>query len=179
MRVSVIGTSCSGKTTFARELALRKGIAHVELDSLYWLPGWEVRPEEEFRHLVDQEVEKEAWVIDGNYRKVRDLVWARATHIVWLNYPFWLVLQRALTRTLRRIITHEVLFSGNQENWGNAFFGRDSILWWVITTHRRRKKAYRSLFNQPLPGLEMVEIRTPKQARQFIEQGDVSGYPRV
>ena len=40
MRVSVIGTSGSGKTTFAGELARRLGVRHVDLDAINWQPGW-------------------------------------------------------------------------------------------------------------------------------------------
>ena len=39
-RVNVVGTSASGKTTFARALAERLGVRHVELDALHWQSGW-------------------------------------------------------------------------------------------------------------------------------------------
>lgn len=39
-RVSVVGNSGSGKTTFAGQLATRLGIPHVELDAIYWGPNW-------------------------------------------------------------------------------------------------------------------------------------------
>ncbi len=39
-RVSVVGTSCSGKTTFAKNLARLLNIEHIELDAIHWLPDW-------------------------------------------------------------------------------------------------------------------------------------------
>jgi adenylate kinase family enzyme len=39
-RVVVIGTSCVGKTTFARSLAHVLSCPHVELDALHWQPNW-------------------------------------------------------------------------------------------------------------------------------------------
>jgi len=44
-RVVVVGTSCAGKTTFARRLAGIVGAAHVELDALHWGPLWTPRPD--------------------------------------------------------------------------------------------------------------------------------------
>ena len=73
-RVVVIGTSCSGKTTFASQLADKLAIAHSELDVLNWLPDWQSRSLEEFRALAADVAAKDRWVIDGNYGKVRGIV---------------------------------------------------------------------------------------------------------
>jgi adenylate kinase family enzyme len=168
-RISVIGTSCSGKTTFARRLAGQCGYPHIELDALYWLPGWQPRTEQDFKNLVDLAVQAEHWVIDGNYSKVRDMVWQQATHVIWLNYPFLLVYWRALRRTIHRAATHTELFSGNYESWKNSFFSRDSIIWWVITTYGRRKRRYTELFSTyPRDDQEFIQIKSPRQAELFL-----------
>src|SRR5688572_30807780 len=90
-RVAVVGTSCSGKTTFARALAPRLGAPYTELDVLYWGPDWSPRPLDEFRARVEAAVSTPSWVIDGNYSIVRDLVWGRATTLIWLDFPFSLI----------------------------------------------------------------------------------------
>ncbi len=48
-RIVVIGTTGSGKTTLAQEVAARMGLPHVELDALHWGPGWSEAPRETFR----------------------------------------------------------------------------------------------------------------------------------
>ena len=48
----MVGTSCSGKTTFARRLATSLGTQHVELDSLYWGSKWTLRPDFNQRDLA-------------------------------------------------------------------------------------------------------------------------------
>ncbi len=170
-RVVVIGTSCVGKTIFARSLAEALCCPHVELDALYWQPNWIPRPPDEFQELVAKELSQGCWVTDGNYSVVRDLVWSRATTVIWLNYTFPVVLWRALTRTIRRVLTKEELFSGNRESLRMALFSRESILWWVLTTFHRRRKRYRELFDmRTSPQLIYVEFRNPTEAQNFLTE---------
>jgi hypothetical protein len=83
-RISVVGTSGSGKTAVASEIARRLKIPHVELDALHWRKGWQEAPAHEFRQQVDNATRADTWVADGNYHQVRDIVWRRATFVVWL-----------------------------------------------------------------------------------------------
>jgi adenylate kinase family enzyme len=171
LRVAVIGTSASGKTTFAARLAHRLGSVHVELDQLHWLPGWEMRPLDDFRELVRQVAAGERWVIDGNYGKVRDIIWPRATHIVWLNYPLHVVFWHALKRTLHRVVTKEELYSGNRETWRSMLFDRDSIPWWVLRTFYRRRREYPQLFALPAHShLEVIELPSPSESMEWLKE---------
>ena len=111
----------------------------------------------------------ERWVVDGNYAMVRDIVWPRATTIVWLNYSFPLVFWRAFRRTFIRSVGRKTLFSGNRETIKMAFFSKESILWWVITTFRRRRKQFRAILDGgEFPHLERIEFRNPRDADQFL-----------
>ena len=168
-RVIVVGTSCSGKTTLARQLSRSLGVPHIELDAINWKPNWEARPAEEFWQLVREAVRGEKWVVDGNYSAVRDIVWGRGTTIVWLNYPFRVVLWRALYRTIKRVISREELFAGNRETFRQAFLSRDSIILWVITTYHRRRRAYNQILNEgAFPNLRVIELRKPAQAEALV-----------
>jgi len=146
-RIVVVGTSGSGKTTFARSLAEALRREHIELDALHWGPNW--TPRTDFAELVRAAVTADAWVVDGNYSRVRDQVWERATAVVWLNYPFRVVFWRALVRTIRRVVSRETLYSGNRESWRDAFLEPDGIPWWVIRTHRKRRREYAALLREP------------------------------
>src|SRR5579859_8182423 len=108
-RIVVVGTSGSGKTTMASTIARFLGIPHVELDALHWGPRWTEAPLGVFRERVDQALSHEAWTVDGNYSKVRDIVWRRADTVVWLDYPLWLIMQRLALRTAGRIISRQEL----------------------------------------------------------------------
>ena len=64
-RINVVGTSCSGKTTLARRIATRIDASHVEMDALFWGPGWQPVATELFRSRVAEAVGGDRWVLDG------------------------------------------------------------------------------------------------------------------
>ncbi|MEJ7849425.1 MAG: hypothetical protein WKF92_15195 [Pyrinomonadaceae bacterium] len=172
-RVVIVGTSCSGKTTFARDLARELELPHIELDCIQWGPNWTPAPVEEFRKMVSAAVMPETWVLDGNYSSVRDIVWARATTIIWLNYPFHVVAWRALSRTVRRMVYREVMWAGNVETFRMSFLSWDSILWWVVKTYRRRRREYPFLFKEPAYGhLQIIVVTSPAEAERFLQRID-------
>ena len=175
-RVVVVGTSGSGKTTLARTLATLLDAKHIEIDALHWKPNWVERPREELRAAAAEAVTAERWVADGNYGSIRDIMWGRATTVVWLNYPFHIVLRRILSRTIRRIVSREVLYSQNRETFYKSFLTRDSIILWVFRTYRSNRRRYRELFaERPFPGLEMVEFRSPVLVGGVWGSGGVGG----
>ena len=178
-RIVVVGTTGSGKTTVAGRLERILGISHVELDSLNWEPNWtslaEIDPDR-FRQRVREAVSVQAWVVDGSYSVVRDLVWPKATMLVWLDYPLRLILWRLLLRTLRRIVTKEVLWSGNQESFHTQFFSRQSLFLWLLQTHPRRRRTYPGLLAQPEHAhLQVVRLYSPSETERWLRRIQVGG----
>lgn len=167
-RIVVVGTTGSGKTTLAAELARCLNAPHIELDSLHWGPDWTPYPLEQFRAAVAQAIAGERWALDGNYSQVRDLVWPRADTLIWLNYPLWLVYGRLLRRTLGRIVWRQQLWAGNRERLANQF-SRDSLFVWAWTSSRRRKIEYPALFQQPQYAHLRVHIfRSPRALARWL-----------
>ena len=165
----MIGSSCAGKTTLARTIASIRGCPHIELDAIHWKPDWVEAPLEEMRERTREAVSAENWALDGNYSRVRDIVWARATHVIWLNYDFPLVMSRALRRTIWRIVTREELYSGNRESFRLTFLDRESLLWWIIRTHGRRRREYRELCTlENFPHISFTELRYPRETHTLV-----------
>jgi adenylate kinase family enzyme len=139
-RIAVIGTSGAGKTTFAARLAARLGVPHLELDALFWLPDWQQPDRSEFREEVVRVLDQsDGWVTDGNYSDTHDAVFGRADTVVWLDIGLVTCLRRVTTRAVRRAWAGEVLWGTNRESW-RRIVGPDSLAWWVITTHGRRRR---------------------------------------
>jgi len=168
-RVVVVGTSCSGKTTFARRLASILGTPCFELDSLYWGPQW--TPRSDFEEVVRIAVQQPRWIIDGNYSRVRHIIWCRCTAIVWLDYSFARVFWRALGRTVRRVAVGERLYGRNRETIGNALFDVEAPLWLVVRTHGKRRREYPELFGRPeYRHATVVQFRAPAATAAFLAE---------
>jgi adenylate kinase family enzyme len=169
-RVSVVGGSCTGKTTVSRELARRLRVPHVELDALHWDPGWQEAPQEVLQARVEEALEAapDGWVVDGNYRgKLGTYVLDRADTVVFLDLPFRTALWRVLRRTITRAVSAQELWNGNRESFRNAF-SRESIVWWVIRHHRSYRKKWPPRL-EPLTHLTVVRLRSPRQVRRFLQ----------
>jgi adenylate kinase family enzyme len=168
-RISVVGTSGSGKTTFASQLAARLGVPRIELDALNWGPNWTPAEVETFRDRVRLATAADAWVCDGNYSAVRPIVLERADTVVWLDLPLRTCLWRVIRRTARRRRSREDLWgSGNRESWRKQL-GRDSLIWWVLTTHRRRRREYEERFADPaMAHVRIHRFRSQAEAEAWL-----------
>jgi adenylate kinase family enzyme len=177
-RVSVVGNSGSGKTTFAAELAGLIGAPHLELDSVFHQPGWVPLPEQDFRARVTEFIAAPCWVVDGNYRAVRDLVWSRADTVVWLDLPRWQVMRQVVGRTVRRAARRAELWNGNVEPWSN-FLHLDperSIIAWAWTRHHVYRDRYlRAMIGPDHEQLRFIRLTAVAEVREFLAAAGRTG----
>jgi adenylate kinase family enzyme len=169
-RIAVIGGSCSGKTTLARSLAARLGVPHVEVDALHHDPGWREASAELLRERVLAAIAAapDGWVVDGNYfGKLGGLVLERADTVVWLDVPYGTAIRRVLWRTWSRLVSRAELWNGNRERLRDAF-GRDSIVWWVLTTHRRFAPKWTERL-AAYPQLEVVRLPSASDVGAWLQ----------
>jgi adenylate kinase family enzyme len=168
-RLVVTGPAGSGKSTLAAAAAVRIGAPYIELDAVFWGPNWTPTPRDIFRDKVARLVAEEAWTIGANYTSVREVIWARAEALVWLDLPLSLVLSRLLHRTLRRIIRREQLWSGNRETWRDAFFSRESLFPFAIRQHARFRRELPSALEAPANRhLTTWRLRTPQEVERWL-----------
>lgn len=173
VKMAVVGTSGSGKTSLAKRLSRQLGLPHVELDALYHRERWTHVTDEELVEQVKDALLGSGWVVDGNYSMVRDIVWSRADAVVWLDYPRWFVMQRVVRRTLGRALARTELWHGNRErplSWLNPD-AEENIILWAWTTHQKNRERYQEAFADPRwAGKRLVRLRTAQATEQFVAE---------
>jgi adenylate kinase family enzyme len=168
MRVSVIGCSGAGKTTFGRALALHLGVAFIELDSMFHQSGWTPLPEAEFQARVRDAVGSDGWVVDGNYGAVRPIVLERATTVVWLDYSRPRVMQQVIRRSVARAVTRRELWNGNRED-AREWIKADHPIRWAWSQHGRKRAEYDARLREPHYGhLDVQRFQTPSVAGSWL-----------
>lgn len=172
-RILVLGRTGSGKTTLARSLAATLDYPHVELDSLYFGPGFSTAPLDVLRQRTTQAVAGDRWITDGNKSAVRDIVWPRADTVIWLDYPLavslWRLGKRAVWRT--SVITNS---SGARDAGGSRTRQLALAAKGVVTalrSHRGQRRRYPELFGMPAHRhFAVVRLRSPAATSRWLAE---------
>jgi len=175
MRIVVFGTSGSGKTTLARRLSVARSLPLVELDRINWQPGWRglnIDDPAEFVRRVERATAGDAWVTDGNYSAVRTYLWARATHLVWLDYERPVIMFRVIRRSVIRAFDRRELWpgTGNRESWRHWFKASHPISYAWNTWERRRREGEARLQDPRFAHLIVLRLRRPSEAKEVVRQ---------
>lgn len=168
-RIHLIGGSGAGKTTLGRRLADRLGLPFVDLDELYWEPGWRDVGHAELARRLAPHLDRPGWVIAGNYHATTERhVWPRATHLLVLDLPYPTLLRRTLWRTLVRGVTGAPCCNGNRESVWRVLH-RDGVVRYLTRTWRRRHRRYAGLATEPaLAHARVVRLQTPAEVARWI-----------
>ena len=163
-RVVVIGSGGAGKSVFALELAGRTGLPVIHLDREYWRPGWEPTPEPEWEARVAEIVNRERWIIDGNFGGTMHLRLAAADTIVFLDIARLVCVWAVITRWLRyRRQSRPDMALGLNDKLDLKFL---RWIWGYPTT--RRPGILRQLTELP-PSTRIVRLTSRRQMREWLD----------
>ena len=102
-KIIIIGSPGSGKSRLSKILGEKLNLPVIHLDQLFWKENWVRVSDEVFRERLICELEKDKWILDGNFAKTLKLRLKYSDHVVFMNYPSWL----CVLRVLKRVITNK------------------------------------------------------------------------
>ena len=97
-KVLVIGCPGAGKSTFARRLREETGLPLFHLDMIWHKPDRTNISREEFDRKLTEILEKDKWIIDGNYDRTLEVRFKHCDTVFLLDLPTELCLQGVRNR---------------------------------------------------------------------------------
>ena len=167
-RILVIGSGGSGKSTFATKLGQLLNLEVNHLDKFYWRPGWVEPSREEWLQTVTELINRDSWIIDGNYGGTLEVRIQRCDTIIFLDLPRVLCVWRILKRNLRyRRGGRPDMAEGCVEKVDPKFVA------WVWNYSRRSRPRVLQLIREHADGKRIVWLRSKADVRKFLLiQGD-------
>ncbi|MCM1524666.1 MAG: adenylate kinase [Ruminococcus sp.] len=86
-KVIVIGCPGSGKSTFSKKLHDITGLPLYHLDMIRWNTDGKKIPRSDFMERLKETLNKDAWIIDGNYLSTMELRIRACDTVFFLDYP--------------------------------------------------------------------------------------------
>ena len=165
-RVLVMGSSGSGKSTFARRLSDMTGIPTVSIDALFWKPGWIESDREDFEHRMTEAAQQSRWIMDGNYTRngAGELRRRLADTVIWFDLPR----STCMLGILRRIAgsygkVRPEMAEGCPERLDLEFFR------YVWTYRREQRPKLLSYFTALRPDQSFVCFTDRTQADEYLQ----------
>ncbi len=171
MKINVVGTSGSGKSTVAKRISKKLDIPYIELDCVFWGPNWYCPPDAVFFGNLEKELNQADWVLDGNYTRTEHLKWQDVDFVVWVDLPFYLTFYQATTRAIKRASSKQELWpnTNNRESFKKSFFSKDSIIMWTVKTYTKNKRKYeRYLSDDAFSHINFIRLKSRKEINRFV-----------
>ena len=98
LKIIIIGSPGSGKSTFARKLSNAAGIPLYYLDMLWHKPDGTNISRETFDAKLNEIIQKDTWIIDGNYQRTLETRLKECDTVFLLDFPLEVCLSGAKSR---------------------------------------------------------------------------------
>ncbi|HHX67340.1 MAG: DNA topology modulation protein [Miniphocaeibacter sp.] len=168
MKIAILGYSGSGKSTLSKYLSKKYKIPLLYLDTVQFLPNWELRDRKEAKSLVLDFINKESWVIDGNYTSFyQEERLFLADKIIYMKFNRFSCLRRAIKRYFKfKNTTRDSMAEGCNEKIDLEF------IYWIL--HKGRNKETKIHYKKLLDKYrdKVIIIKNQKQLDLFMENLD-------
>ena len=164
-RILIIGNAGAGKSTFARLLADKTKLPLVHLDKLYWHGTWEHLDREAFDKLLQTELEKPRWIIDGNFNRTIPHRLQYCDTVFFFDLPtvtcLWGITKRVLTNYGK---TRQDMGGNCEERFDKQ---KIELYSHVLTFNRQHRKAYYDLLSKA-ENVNVIVFKNRRQVHAYL-----------
>ena len=157
-RVIIIGPGGAGKSYFSKQLAGITNLPLYHLDNIFWKEDRTHISRDEFDKKLLEILEKEEWIIDGDYSRTYEIRMKYADTIYFLDFPL------------------EVALAGVESRIGKT---RDDIPWredifdpefkqWIMNWYKNTLPVLRKLLEQYKEIKNIIVFKTREEIDSFI-----------
>lgn len=168
-RIIIIGNAGSGKTTFAKTLSDKTQLPLIHLDKLYWCGSWEHRSREEFDALLESELIKDEWIIDGNFGRTIPKRLEYCDTVFWFDLPTVTCLWGSTVRVIKNFGKTRDDMGGNCPEYFDKH--KASLYKAIFSFNRTHRKKYRKLLEEQR-NKNVVIFKSRKQAMLYLKNGE-------
>lgn len=166
MKIVLMGYAGSGKTFLAKYLSEKQNIPVMHLDEVKYTKEWKPIPDEKVLPIISDFLQKDSWIMDGNYTYLfqKERLDA-ADKIILLLLPRIPCLLRCFRRRKDR----------RAEGYKN-----DTNLWFIQFVlfegrNKERQQNYRRI--QETYRNKVITLRSQKEIDDFLQQAETNVFP--
>ena len=162
-RIIIIGCAGAGKSTLARQLGQKLNLPVVHLDKIFWKPGWVEMEKDQFDAAIRTEMEKEQWIIDGNYSRTLAERIRQSDTVIYLDFRRMTCLWGAIKRNLtNRGKVRPDMGEGCPEKIDMVF------LKWIWHYNRNKREHNYRLLNEATHAQTIV-LKNHRMVKRFLD----------
>lgn len=162
-KILIIGSGGAGKSTLARRLGEITGIEVVHLDRIYWRTGWREPSNEEWQEILENELKKDEWIMDGNFGGTMELRLAACDAAIFLELPRAVCVYRVVKRRLKHRNTNRPDMSeGCSEKIDLKFIS------WIWSFPKKKKPQIDQTLKRFESEKTIIRLKTQSEVEKFL-----------
>ena len=166
-KISIIGTSNSGKSTLAQNLSKKINVPCFHLDQIAFYPNtnWLRRPNDEFIEDHNKLLSGESWIIEGNYSSCMKGRFDYSDTVIWLDSSVFSCVYRYIRRAIKGDSNRPGRLAGATKE-----FNFDMITH-ILFTYPKLRRRYTSLLASS--NISPLIIRSLKDLNRYYKNWEL------